>query len=98
MCRASIDRRASLVPAAAVIPAPKAYAYVVAVEKLVVGIKLFADRAPAERPRVANETKDGGAIGGRVPKGRVRASPKADGRRGSHLDGSCTSRVVRRLP
>ncbi len=84
-------------PAAAVIPAPKAYAHVVAVEKLVVGIKLFAARAPAERPRVANETKDG-ALGGRVPRGRVRASPSADGRRGSHLDGSCTSRVVRRLP
>jgi len=33
----SIDRRASLVPAAAVIPAPIAYTNVVAVKKLVVG-------------------------------------------------------------
>ena len=34
----SIDWRASLVPAAAVIPAPKAYIKVVAVKKLVVGL------------------------------------------------------------
>ena len=39
----SIDWRASLVPAAAVIPAPRAYIKVVAVKKLVVGLlsKLF---------------------------------------------------------
>ena len=36
----SIDWRASLVPAAAVIPAPKAYIKVVAVKKLVVGLLL----------------------------------------------------------
>ena len=36
----SIDWRASLVPAAAVIPAPKAYIKVVAVKQLVVGLLL----------------------------------------------------------
>ena len=36
----SIDWRAGLVPAAAVIPAPKAYIKVVAVKKLVVGLLL----------------------------------------------------------
>ena len=36
----SIDWRASLVPATAVIPAPKAYIKVVAVTKLVVGLLL----------------------------------------------------------
>ena len=36
---ASIDWRASLVPAAAVIPAPIAYIKVVAVKKLVVGFR-----------------------------------------------------------
>ena len=36
----SIDWRASLVPAAAVIPAPIAYIKVVAVKKLVVGVLL----------------------------------------------------------
>ena len=56
-------------PAAAVIPAPKAYAHVVAVEKLVVGNKLFAERAPVERPRVALETKDGVPDVASVPKG-----------------------------
>ena len=63
-------------PAAAVIPAPKAYAHVVAVEKLVVGNKLFAVRAPAERPRVAIETKDGRKSASAFRKGafaRVRA-------------------------
>ena len=38
---ASINWRASLVPAAAVIPAPIAYIKVVAVKKLVVGILLW---------------------------------------------------------
>ena len=40
----SIDWRASLVPAAAVIPAPKAYIKVVAVKKLVVGFLSSAGR------------------------------------------------------
>ena len=48
VCCASIDRRASLVPTVAVNPAPKVYAHVVAVEKLVVGNKLFAIRTLAK--------------------------------------------------
>ena len=43
----SIDWRASLVPAAAVIPAPKAYIKVVAVKKLVVGLLLGLAGLPA---------------------------------------------------
>ena len=39
----SINWRASLVPAAAVIPAPIAYIKVVAVKKLVVGFLVLAD-------------------------------------------------------
>ena len=42
----SIDWRASLVPAAAVIPAPKAYIKVVAVKKLVVGLLLWLAGLP----------------------------------------------------
>ena len=42
----SIDWRASLVPAAAVIPAPKAYIKVVAVKKLVVGFLLGTTGLP----------------------------------------------------
>ena len=42
-----IDWRASLVPAAAVIPAPKAYIKVVAVKKLVVGLLLGLAGLPA---------------------------------------------------
>ena len=42
----SIDWRASLVPAAAVIPAPIAYIKVVAVKKLVVGFLLRATGPP----------------------------------------------------
>ena len=38
--------RASLVPAAAVIPAPKAYSKVVAVKKLVVGLLLWLAGLP----------------------------------------------------
>ena len=41
------DWRASLVPAAAVIPAPKAYIKVVAVKKLVVGLLLGLAGLPA---------------------------------------------------
>ena len=59
-------------PAAAVIPAPKAYAHAVAVEKLVVGNKLFAVRAPAARPRVAIETKDGEVRRARSERARPR--------------------------
>ena len=43
----SIDWRASLAPAAAVIPAPKAYLKVVAVKKLVVGLLLGLAGLPA---------------------------------------------------
>ena len=43
----SINWRASLVPAAAVIPAPKAYIKVVAVKKLVVGLLLGLAGLPA---------------------------------------------------
>ena len=43
----SIDWRASLVPAAAVIPAPIAYIKVVAVKKLVVGFLLRATGPPS---------------------------------------------------
>ena len=43
----SIDWRASLAPAAAVIPAPKAYIKVVAVKKLVVGLLLGLAGLPA---------------------------------------------------
>jgi hypothetical protein len=42
----SINWRASLVPAAAVIPAPKAYIKVVAVKKLVVGLLLLLAGLP----------------------------------------------------
>ena len=42
----SIDWRASLVPAAAVIPAPIAYIKVVAVKKLVVGFLLWTTGPP----------------------------------------------------
>ena len=41
-----IDWRASLVPAAAVIPAPIAYIKVVAVKKLVVGFLVWASGPP----------------------------------------------------
>ena len=44
---ASIDWRASLVPAAAVIPAPIAYIKVVAVKKLVVGFLLKQTGPPS---------------------------------------------------
>ena len=51
-------------PAAAVSPAPKAYAYVVAVEKLVVGSKLFAASAAAARPwRTRNERRSRFVVG-----------------------------------
>ena len=43
----SIDWRASLVPAAAVIPAPIAYIKVVAVKKLVVGFLLRVTGPPS---------------------------------------------------
>ena len=43
----SIDWRASLVPAAAVIPAPIAYIKVVAVKKLVVGFLLRTTGPPS---------------------------------------------------
>ena len=43
----SIDWRASLVPAAAVIPAPIAYIKVVAVKKLVVGFLLGVADVPS---------------------------------------------------
>ena len=43
----SINWRASLVPAAAVIPAPIAYIKVVAVKKLVVGFLVEGTGAPA---------------------------------------------------
>ena len=43
----SINWRASLVPAAAVIPAPIAYIKVVAVKKLVVGFLLGASGPPS---------------------------------------------------
>ena len=43
----SINWRASLVPAAAVIPAPIAYIKVVAVKKLVVGFLLGATGPPS---------------------------------------------------
>ena len=43
----STDWRASLVPAAAVIPAPQAYIKVVAVKKLVVGLLLGLAGLPA---------------------------------------------------
>ena len=45
----SIDWRASLVPAAAVIPAPIAYIKVVAVKKLVVGFLLRVAGPPTGR-------------------------------------------------
>ena len=49
----SIDWRASLVPAAAVIPAPIAYLKVAAVKKLVVGSRDRADGPPrGELPSV----------------------------------------------
>ena len=63
-------------PAAAVIPAPKAYAHVVAVEKLVVGKKHFAARAPAFRPSVAIETKDGDHRRARSERARSRESER----------------------
>jgi len=44
-------RRASLVPAAAVIPAPRAYVKVVAVKKLVVGLRREARSVPPGNPR-----------------------------------------------
>ena len=43
----STDWRASLVPAAAVIPAPKAYIKIVAVKKLVVGLYQRWDGLPS---------------------------------------------------
>ena len=46
----SIDWRASLVPAAAVIPAPIAYTKVVAVKKLVVGLWLHHRFAWIQEP------------------------------------------------
>ena len=46
-------------PTVAVNPAPKVYAHVVAVEKLVVGNKLFVVHTLAKRPCVAIETKGG---------------------------------------
>ena len=56
--RARIDRRTSLVPAPAVIPAPIAYIKVVAVKKLVVGLRparpgpnVFSTSGRAGRPR-----------------------------------------------
>lgn len=44
--RTRINWRASLVPAAAVIPAPIAYIKVVAVKKLVVGSRVSGARSP----------------------------------------------------